>query len=303
MSAGEETIHEGANAPPSSMNVESLTSSSKDLPPPTPSKPAVEILQPNATLYVSNIEWSIKKNILRRALLALFERHGKVIEVVTLRREGLRGQAWIIFEEITSATAAQRAEDGFKFFGKELKVNYAKEKSDRIAKQDGSYVPKDRRAKRSRVMNHPPSGPDANMTMATETKVDDPSSLYPPAESQSSSDVPSPPLSAPPPPPPNAASENNLQGDQDADAPDATVELSPPSNILFAQDLPTECNEMMLAMLFRQYLGYKEVRIPRQGLAFVEFDDEPHATLALRGLNGFQLTTTDTLDLKYGKIG
>lgn len=37
-----------------------------------------EILQPNATLYVSNIEWGIKKNVLKRSLLSLFERHGKV---------------------------------------------------------------------------------------------------------------------------------------------------------------------------------------------------------------------------------
>lgn len=42
---------------------------------------SVVLLQPNATLYVSNIDWSIKKNILRRALLALFERHGKVREI------------------------------------------------------------------------------------------------------------------------------------------------------------------------------------------------------------------------------
>ena len=54
-------------------------------------------------------------------------------------------------------------------------------------------------------------------------------------------------------------------------------------------------------MLFRQYTGYKEVRVPREGLAFVEFDDEPHATLALQGLNGFKLTTNDTLNLTYGK--
>ncbi len=84
------------------------------------------------------------------------------------------------------------------------------------------------------------------------------------------------------------------------------VEPSPkdeaePSHILFAQDLPIECNEMMLAMLFRQYAGFQEVRIPRQGLGFIEFDDEPHATLALERLNGFKLTTSDTLKLTYGK--
>ena len=50
-----------------------------------------------------------------------------------------------------------------------------------------------------------------------------------------------------------------------------------------------------------QYAGFKEVRIPRAGLAFIEFDTEPHATLALERLNGFKLTTTDALKLTYGK--
>ena len=34
--------------------------------------------EPNATLYVSNIDWKIKKPILKRALHTLFSRHGKV---------------------------------------------------------------------------------------------------------------------------------------------------------------------------------------------------------------------------------
>lgn len=37
-----------------------------------------EISGPNATLYVSNLDWKIKKPVLRRALHTLFSRHGKV---------------------------------------------------------------------------------------------------------------------------------------------------------------------------------------------------------------------------------
>jgi RNA recognition motif-containing protein len=43
------------------------------------------------------------------------------------------------------------------------------------------------------------------------------------------------------------------------------------------------------------------VRIPRDGLAFIEFDEEPHATVALKALNGFKLSSEDALKLKYGK--
>ena len=137
-------------------------------------------------------------------------------------------------------------------------MEYAREKSDRIAKRDGTYV---KRKKQK--------------TMHAFTETSDYSAELPPAAKKQRTTT-SPSLSSSSP-------------------------QQPPSHILFMQDLPPECNKMMLEMLFRQYTGYKEVRVPREGLAFVEFDDEPHATLALQGLNGFKLTTNDTLNLTYGK--
>ena len=187
-------------------------------------------------------------------LLLIFQ----VLEIIALRRDGLRGQAWVIFDDVQAATAALQNEQGFTVFGKDLQLAYANESSDRIAKRNGTYVPKAKRKKLTATSA--PKG-DNNATTAPAQEV------------------------APPPPP--AAADNAPQVQ--------------PSNILFAQDLPEECNEMMLAMLFRQYAGFKEVRIPRQGLGFIEFDDEPHATLALERLNGFKLTTTDSLKLSYGK--
>ena len=58
---------------------------------------------------------------------------------------------------------------------------------------------------------------------------------------------------------------------------------------------------MMLAMLFRQYSGYKEVKMIGEGNATIEFGTENEATSALKGLNGFKLTTSSTLDLTYGQ--
>lgn len=159
----------------------------------------------------------------------------------------------MIYEDVQAATAALQAEQAFTFFGKDLKLAYAKEKSDRIAKRDGTYVPK---AKRKKLQQ-------------------------PPQQQQ-------------------APSSQEQEAAAAAAAPPSAPEAKP-SHILFAAELPAECNEMMLSMLFRQYAGFKEVRIPRAGLAFVEFDDEPHATLALERLNGFKLTTTETLKLTYGK--
>ena len=145
-----------------------------------------------------------------------------------------------------------------------MNIQYAKEQSDRIAKRDGTYVP---RAKRRKVA--PPTETaeaDVNETAAAEGD--------------------------------EKASEPASQSAAGAASSDPAEQ---PSHILFAKNLPDECNQMMLAMLFRQYAGFKEVRMPRPGLAFVEYQDEAHATLALQGLNGFNLTTSDTLSLTYGK--
>ncbi len=206
------------------------------------------MLQPNPTLYLKNIDWKVKKPLLRRALYSLFTRHGKVHEVIVLRREGLRGQAWIIFDDVQSAVAALQAEQGFTLFGKDLVIEYAKTPSDRISRRDGTYIPKAKRAK-------------------TDDKRDDEN------EAQTATAVP-------------AATP---------------IPEAPPSKYLLADSLPQECNEMMLGMLFRQYAGFKEVRMPRPGLAFVEFKDEPHATLAKNGLSDFQITANDRLNLHYGK--
>ena len=224
--------------------------------------------------------------------LALRNGHYQILEIVTLRRDGLRGQAWVLFEDVAAATAALNAENGFSFFGRPIKVSYAREKSDRVAKMDGTFVPKDRREKRRKRDAESAGGSPAKqprMDGGAQVAVEDPSALVgggaveDGAAAAAAAGAPPPP---PPPPPPPAA---------------PAQEEALPSKILFAQDLPPECNEMMLAMLFRQHVGYKEVRIPRPGLAFVEFEDEPHATLALKALNGFKLTTTETLKLTYGK--
>ena len=214
------------------------------------------MLQPNATLYIKNIDWKVKKALLRRALYSLFTRHGKVLEIIVLRRDGLRGQAWVIFDDVQAATDALQALQGFTLFGRDLVLEYARTSSDRIAKRDGTYVPKAKRVK-------PNPEKETEAPSIEESKEEDTTTT-------------------------------------EAAAAPAAPE-APPSKYLLAQDLPADCNELVLGMLFREYTGYKEVRMPRPGLAFIEFEEESHATLAKNRLNGFQLTGTDKLKLTYGK--
>ncbi|OQR83036.1 U1 small nuclear ribonucleoprotein A [Achlya hypogyna] len=76
-----------------------------------------------------------------------------------------------------------------------------------------------------------------------------------------------------------------------------------PHKILFLQDVPEACNDEALAMLFKQYHGFKEVRmVPgKKGLAFVEYTDDAQAAIALQGLNGFKLTPNERLKVSFAK--
>ena len=90
---------------------------------------------PNTSLYVKNINSKVKKPgmyrsaiesgtltlaELRRQLCSLFGSYGKVLDVVATRADGMRGQAFVVFRDLQSATAALRALDGFEFYEKPL---------------------------------------------------------------------------------------------------------------------------------------------------------------------------------------
>ncbi|KAI1435021.1 hypothetical protein GGR50DRAFT_350883 [Xylaria sp. CBS 124048] len=107
-----------------------------------PAKPAFKAppIPPNQTLYVTNLPSAkINKTDLKTALYLLFSTYGPVLDVVALKTAKMRGQAHIVFRDTQAATQALRSLEGFQFLGKELKIQYAKTKSDTIAKLDGTY--------------------------------------------------------------------------------------------------------------------------------------------------------------------
>ncbi len=194
-------------------------------------------------------------------------------------QEGLRGQAWVIFEELPCATSAVRELQGIVFFGKPLHIQYAHQLSDLIARREG--VPKAQR--RNKVVGIQQKLHDKSKVAKATTEDENLSSNEDAASSEEEG--------------PNIVDEGIHRKKRSR-----IEEEGPPSKILFASNLPNECNEMMIAMLFRQYAGFKECRMPRPGIAFVEFEDDSHATLAMRNLQGFKLTDEDSLNLSYGKV-
>ncbi|CAK7209647.1 hypothetical protein SBRCBS47491_000513 [Sporothrix bragantina] len=115
----------------------SATTSSRVPPPPGPPSKAVP---PNQTLYVHNLPSAkIKKDDLRTALYLLFSTYGTVLDVVALRTMKMRGQAHVVFRDVQAATQAMRSLEGFEFFGHQMKISYAKSKSNVVARLDGTF--------------------------------------------------------------------------------------------------------------------------------------------------------------------
>jgi U2 small nuclear ribonucleoprotein B'' len=76
--------------------------------------------QPNATLYVNNLNDKVNTKELRSQLFALFTTYGKVIDIVTSKGHARRGQAFLVFTDLAGATSAMRACEGMVFYDKPL---------------------------------------------------------------------------------------------------------------------------------------------------------------------------------------
>ncbi|KAL8516409.1 hypothetical protein ACS0TY_014898 [Phlomoides rotata] len=65
--------------------------------------------------------------------------YGRIVDIVALKTAKLRGQAWVVFSEVPAASNAVRQMQNFPFYDKPLRIQYAKAKSDCIAKAEGTY--------------------------------------------------------------------------------------------------------------------------------------------------------------------
>ncbi|CAM4539750.1 U2 small nuclear ribonucleoprotein B'' isoform X1 [Lepidochelys kempii] len=223
-------------------------------------------IRPNHTIYINNINDSIKKDELKRSLYALFSQFGHVVDIVALKTMKMRGQAFVIFKELGSSTNALRQLQGFPFYGKPMRIQYAKTDSDMISKMRGTFADKEKRKEKKKAKSLEQSANAANKKLGQGT----------------------------------TQNSLNVQGtsSQNQQVPD-----NPPNYILFLNNLPEETNEMMLSMLFNQFPGFKEVRLVpgRHDIAFVEFENEGQAGAARDALQGFKITPSHAMKITYAK--
>ncbi|KAK5715616.1 hypothetical protein LTR15_010262 [Elasticomyces elasticus] len=94
---------------------------------------------PSQSLYIRNLPEKLPKSDLRRELYILFSTYGPVLDVIALKTAKMRGQAHVLFRETHSATQALRALRGFEVGGREMRIEYAKKRSDTLAKLTGTF--------------------------------------------------------------------------------------------------------------------------------------------------------------------
>jgi U2 small nuclear ribonucleoprotein B'' len=218
---------------------------------------------PNQTLYLNNLNEKVKIEELKRSLFFLFTPFGEIVDIVAKRNIKMRGQAFIIFKNIEAATKAIKELQGYNFFDKNITINFAKSKSDVVAKEDGTFVPREK----SKITKH-----EERKTGPKKQKTDQ-------HVANQLTKGPAP--------------------QQKAQPKQSTIV---PNNILFIENLPNFATEEMLMALFHQYPGFREVRlIPSKNVAFVEYDDEFQAGIAMSGLNAFKIAPENALQISYAK--
>ncbi|KAG8522971.1 U2 small nuclear ribonucleoprotein B'' [Galemys pyrenaicus] len=88
---------------------------------------------------------------LKRSLYALFSQFGHVVDIVALKTMKMRGQAFVIFKELGSSTNALRQLQGFPFYGKPMRIQYAKTDSDIISKMRGTFADKEKKKEKKKA--------------------------------------------------------------------------------------------------------------------------------------------------------
>lgn len=234
---------------------------------------------PRETIYVNNINEKVPKDELKKSLYAVFTQFGPILDIVAIKTHKMRGQAFVVFRDVSSATQAVRQMQGFPFYDKPMKLSYAKSKSDASSKLDGTYQPKDKAERQAKRKAEREALKESGGVKAKVTKAAAPAG-------QPGNTASEPPKSAAPDIPTPSVSQPNQ-----------------PNQILFVENLPEAVNEMMLSMLFQQFPGFKEVRLVpgKSGIAFVEFENEMQSGVAMSGLQGFKITPTNLMKITYAK--
>jgi len=228
---------------------------------------------PNQTIYINNLNEKIKQEEVKKSLQAMFSQFGTILDVVAMKTLKMKGQAFVVFKDASSATQAMRSMQGFPFHDKPLRIAYAKSKSDVVSKADNTFVPRDKKKRKAEEAKKKLQAIAAKQAKLQAAKI----------------------MQQPPP--------GAVNPYQQMAPPQMQAVEPPPNHILFLSNLPNETTQLMLSMLFQQIPGYKEARLVngRHDIAFVEFETADQAKVAKGQLNGYKISPSHPMVITYAK--
>jgi len=220
---------------------------------------------PQQTLYVRNLTEKLNKEKLRRQLYNLFTRFGPILDVAVQPGQRNRGQAWVVFADVESATKAKSTLSNYVFFAKPMDIQFAAARSDVVTRLEGTYVPREKKPREERP--------------AKKARADQPAGAPLPTSAQ-------------------------LEAERQAQAAASRDANNPPGPIIKVDGFGDDVTQALIDSIMAQYAGHKETRfIAGKGVAFVEFFTTGQATTALQGLRGFALTPAYKMRINYAKQG
>eukprot|EP00003_Mantamonas_plastica_P020399 TRINITY_DN3293_c0_g2_i5.p1 TRINITY_DN3293_c0_g2~~TRINITY_DN3293_c0_g2_i5.p1 ORF type:complete len:219 (+),score=76.28 TRINITY_DN3293_c0_g2_i5:40-696(+) len=189
---------------------------------------------------------------LKRALYELFSAYGPIYEIVARRSLRMRGQAFIIFKELQSATNAMRELQGMEFLGKNLIIEYAKDKSDFVANLDGTLTQVKAAREERKKKEAKEKAERAELGIEDEEKQ-------------------------------KAKKQQKMF--------QRLAKVTERNKSLFVSNVADDTNEEEISALFGGFEGFQRVRsVPNMPeIAFVDYNTEYQAEVALNALQGYKL--------------
>ncbi|RDW80747.1 RNA recognition-containing protein [Coleophoma crateriformis] len=229
---------------------------------------------PSATVYVRNLEERIKVDQLKEALTELFSEYGEIVDIVAKTNLKAKGQAFIVFDSIDSATKAIEEIQGFELFEKPMQLAFAKTRSDATVKRTGDEQEFENHKRRRLAEKDKKKAADA----AEEQK-----------RIKIAAAAAGPALAATG--PVKASRGAGLKSSNPSAAAVIPDEYLPPNKIIFVQNLPDEYDIDALTAIFGRFEGFREVRLVpgRRGIAFIEYENEAGAISAKENTAGMTL--------------
>ncbi|KAG8990973.1 hypothetical protein FRB90_001521 [Tulasnella sp. 427] len=267
-------------------------------------------IPPNTALYIRNLNDKVKKegsstlflidmsqlNIqpissseLRKQLYNLFTPYGKVISVVAQKGQKMKGQAFVVFRDLASATTAMRSLDGELFYEKAMHIEYARTKSwATLRQEDPNFVP----PKHMKISAEAAAIALGSSKVTVSHAQED--SERKRARDEEMVDGESPEKK-------KRDDDDDEEMDMDDEAPSGSGTAAPravsnqPSSTLRCENLPAEVTDEVLAVLFQQYPGFQSTHVSpvlganKSKTAHVRYDLVDQATTAKDALDGFAL--------------